>query len=504
MHRNDKKERNYKFKDIAKIFDESYQDKPVFYDYSKDRQITYKQIFEDIYRLSERIKAKFSQSKGSNVLLFLDSGFNFVIGFYAVLFSGNAPILVNNKLKGTLHSLETLFDYVLTDEKNRKHIEKYLKVDSDRLLLLNGDDEDKTNTQLQYTERTVSGNDKMLYLFTSGSTGKPKLIEKTYSNIIIEVEFLKDLLHTDKQDLYLPLVPTFHIYGLLFSVLLPIYTGGSIRLDMPFSPSGIIEDGLIRNSNIVVGNPTQYISVSKFFGEYEKRDFKHIKYCISSTMAIDSEIIIKFYKEAGIKIIELYGSTETGGIAYRKYYDSPYWKVFPYIEYQINSDYDKSDAESNQDDGNDNIGILELDSPTLSKQKSDNGEKWFSTGDVVELNDNDAKSFTLLGRVNQIIKTGGNRVSAIEVENVIKKGSLVKDIVVIGVRTKDIRGEVVVAYVELSKNESSESATIRNIKEYCQERLPDFKIPKTFVVLPNIPRGANGKVLYNKLPSVVD
>lgn len=501
MLRNEQQQQQYKFKDIAKIFDEAYKDKPIFYYYSKDEQITYGKVFEDVVSLSRKLRSKFNQSKGKNILLFLDSGFNFVKGFYAILFSGNVPILVNNKLKETLQSLEKLYDYVLTDEKNRKHLDKYQSLDDDRMLILDSIDKE-TTSHTEYTERVVSANDKMLYLFTSGSTGNPKLVEKTYSNMMIEVAFLKGLLKTDNRDLYLPLVPSFHIYGLLFSVLLPLYIGGSIRLDLPFSPSGIIEDGLIKNSNIIVGNPTQYISISKFFNDYEKSDFKHIKYCISSTMAIDSEIITKFYKEAGIKIIEVYGSTETGGIAYRKYYDSPYWKMFPYINYNIDQDY-----ENEVEDTKDKTGVLELDSPALSKQNSsNNADKLFSTGDVIELCDDntDDKSFTLLGRVNQIIKAGGNRVSAIEVENTVKKCSEVKDAVVIGLRTSGLRGESIVAYVELSNGDKCETVSIKEIKNYCRNKLPDFKIPKTFVVLPSIPRTNNGKVLYKKLPSVID
>ncbi len=466
----------YKLSYISKIFDSKYESKRAFYDYLYDKQITYFEIKEKVFKLATLIKNTFN-SKGENVLLFLNSGVSFVIGLYAIILSGNVPLLVNNKLKSELSDLSGFYKYIVSDSSNYKYLKQFIDVNDANLVSVdNLSDDIKISSELVYEFKS---SDKMLYLFTSGSTGQPKLVQKTFLNMMVEVEFLQTLLHTNEDDMYLPLVPSFHIYGLLFTVLLPLYVGGSIRIDVPFSPSGIVEDGLLKNANIVIANPTQYMSIIDFMRPYLTEDFAHIKYCISSTMAIDTDIVEQFYSKYGIRIVEVYGSTETGGIAYRKFYENSFWRFFPYVEWSTT-------AEDN---------VLEVLSPAVSLSEN-SSSNWYVTGDIIE----GGSEFTLLGRINQIIKTAGNRVSALEVENVIKHFTGVADVVVVGAKLSDLRGESIIAYIV--PTDFGSISFIKHLKEYCYEKLPDFKVPKYFVILNSIPRGANNKVLFNELPKI--
>ena len=456
------------------------QDKGVFYWQYKNEEMAYRELWQKVQKIIALIREKIPE-KHKTVLLFLDSGLSFVSGLLAVLYSQNIPILVNNKLKQELQHLEKLSDYIITDNDNVKHLSQYCSESSLEKKLIN------IMPSAEFLIREISDckidqaveiDETMLYLFTSGSTGQPKLIKKTYFNIHTEIKYLLQLLEVTSDNLFLPLVPSFHIYGLLFEVLLPLAACARIRLDIPFSPLSIIEDGLLKNANYLIGNPTIYLGMREFIRDFTHKDFSHIKYLVSSTMALDSEAVMDFKQKVNINILELYGSTETGGIAYRKYYNNKSWKFFPYVKWQI--------TEPDQ--------VLELKSPCLSEMEGSKPD-WYNTRDVIKI----ADDFDILGRVNQIIKVGGNRVSALEVENIIRKVPVVIDAVVIGTKTPDLRGETMAAYIVCKTRDNDVNLT--RVKEFCRQNLPEFKIPKIYRIVDSIPRGTNSKVLYKKLIS---
>ncbi len=469
--------KNYSLKTMSKIFDDDFKCKIAFYDLIQNIEITYGQLRNSVHQCTEELK-QYSDGNERKVLLFLDSGLLFVTVFYACLLAGRIPVLLNTKLKDELRSFDFWDCPVVTDKKNSQYIRQYMNIDEHQLLIFNIPTNPKEPNVLDYPE--YHPDDAMTYLFTSGSMGEAKLVQKTFKNIMTEVCYLKELLTTTEEDIYLALVPSFHIYGLLYTVLLPLYTGSAIRLDIPFSPLNIFEDGILKNVNMVIANPTHYSAMSQFLEDFKGKDFSQLKYCISSTMPVDEDIIVQFYEMLKIKMIEFYGSTETGGIAYRKFYEKSTWSFFPQIKWSIS---ERSE--------------LIVNSPMVSHGESQdrNFESLHCTGDLIDY-DEKALGFSLIGRVNQIVKVAGNRVSCLEVEKVIREFPDVEDVVVLGFSSKGIDGEKLFAYL-VTRNEKG---FIKKIKYHCHNKLPDFKVPSRFIILDTIEKGANGKVLFSKLP----
>ena len=203
-------------------------------------------------------------------------------------------------------------------------------------------------------------------------------------------------------------------------------------------------------------------------------------------MNFDPTVAARLEDRLGISILELYGSSETGGIAYRQSSKNPYWTFFPYVKHKI----DETDH------------TLYVSSPSVSlpeDPKANHLDNWYGTGDVIQENP-DGEGFELLGRGNQIAKIGGNRVSTLEVEHLIQKSSYVKDVVVVKEDVSSLGGEILVAYLVAFTDKLDKKDIIQKIKQHCRENLPDFKIPKHFKILDQIPRGANHKVLFHLLP----
>lgn len=465
----------YDLNSISKIFDLTHQNEIAFVNKYKGVSISYSQVFKDVEKQLVIIK-EYGPEKGKKILLFLDSGYQFVIGLFAIIVSGNIPVLVNTKLKEELKSIDEQCDFILSNENYFQYLSNYFNLHHNRLI------QTFEEAQVESTRDNLSkinflSHDTMLILFTSGSTGQPKWVEKTFENILLELDFLAELLSMSQGELVLPLVPAFHIYGILYCVFLPLYVGATIQLDIPFSPMGIYEDGIKQGANYLVGNPSLYSALKPFLGNEKEED--QLKYLISSTMPLDTDLIEDFFNKKNWRIIEFYGSTETGGIAYRKFYKNHSWKFFPYVQYQNNS----------------KDSILTICSPCITPQK----EKWYSTGDVVELHEN--SEFQLLGRVNQLVKIAGNRVSTLEVEKILKQHNHVIDAAVIGDKGKGLSGEELIAFICLNGNKD---LTIKELKKYCSKKLAEFKIPKHFCFVEKIPRGENSKILYGKLKEWIE
>ncbi|MDH5681345.1 MAG: acyl--CoA ligase [Spirochaetota bacterium] len=470
-------------RDFTVFFDESYNNKIAFIDHTKHEEISYSEVFKDICRQSHNINLDVKESN-QKILVFLDSGYPFVITLYSLLFSGHIPILVNIKLKGELSQLYDNYNYIITDKSHESHLKQYLKHSDHQIIYWENGNKQQSDTKYPFKmHRDIT--ETMLYLYTSGSTGQAKMLPKTYENILIEAGYLTKLLDLTENDTILPLVPSFHIYGLLFTIILPFLVGCKIRKDIPFSPLNILEDGILKGSTLVIGNPSLYSGLSSIINQFKDEDFNHVKWLISSTMPLPEDLAIDFYSKVKIKTLELYGSTETGGIAFRKIFEDKYWTFFPYIQHNMELE--------NQS--------LKINSPGLSISEfpklQDN--KWFDTGDVVAQGPSKDR-FSLLGRENQIVKIAGNRVSAIEVQNVINESPYILMSAVIGVSAKNLAGEQLVAYIQIKEN--IDDSIINHIKSFCKKRLAEYKIPKHFIVVDEIPLGPNNKIIYHKLPKL--
>lgn len=471
------------------IFNENHFAETAFYTLQNSRYLSYGEMNQQIIHISQLLIKNLSHPGGQKILLFLESGVDFIIGLFSIVLSQNIPVLLNNQLKTELESLKELTLTVLTDEKNLHHLKQYINIDDWTVIDINSLKKHvdyKLSLASSKLHLEYNPDDCFLYLFTSGSTGLPKLVPKTFMNLFSEVEYLKELLQVQPQDSFLPLVPSFHIYGLLFTVLLPLSSASRICLDIPFSPKSLLEDGMSNHCQYSIGNPVHYSSLLPFVHQYKKENFNKLKYAITSTMNLDPTIAKQLKDGLGISILELYGSSETGGIAYREFSKNPFWTFFPHVKHKI----DKRDH------------TLHISSPSLSlpeNQKENHRNNWYGTGDVIEDNP-EQKGFVLLGRVNQIAKIGGNRVSTLEVEKVIQKLPYVKDVVVIKENVSSLGGEILVAYLVAFSEKLNKKEIIQKVKQHCRQDLADFKIPKYFRFLDQIPRGTNHKVQFHLLP----
>ncbi len=227
-------------------------------------------------------------------------------------------------------------------------------------------------------------------LYTSGSSGSPKAIHKTLSQFDAEVRTLED--HWGKwigPGAMLASVPHHHIYGLLFRIFWPLASGRAFGRRTYAEPQAL-QTALTRHEiAALVSSPAQLARWPSLPGFDTLSPLPAAVF--SSGGPLDDAAAAAFASAHGTAPTEIYGSTETGGIAWRRRSESDTWQAFADVAVRREAD-----------------GALSVRSPHLGHPD------WHRTDDAVEFDD--ARRFRLRGRLDRIVKLDGKRVSLPEIE----------------------------------------------------------------------------------------
>lgn len=241
--------------------------------------------------------------------------------------------------------------------------------------------------------------------FTSGTTGIPTGAIKNRENIEGELDALQALFEPYAFERVIVTVPFIHIYGFLSGLMLPRRLGCEMLLKEEYYPQELTL--LHENKKTLVVTSPVYIKA--LLRLKREQDLSNVVF-LSSTGLLAEDEVERFEKQYNTSLIQLFGSTETGGVAIKRGVD-PYWE--PLQGVTVTKTHESR---------------MVVDSPYLSthlfEEKITLMKRPYTTTDIIEL---DGKKFKLLGRANEIIKVSGKRISIVELENLIETGLGVAD-----------------------------------------------------------------------------
>ena len=301
-----------------------------------------------------------------------------------------------------------------------------------------------------------------LYLFTGGSTGTPRVWAKTPRNIFAEAAYQAGLFAFSRGDVVLSTVPPYHIYGLLFSIIIPLISGASVLNDVLTFPQEIY-------SSIRSGVATVFVSVPMHYHVLEGSDVKghRLRMAFSSAGALEEGDAENFFRMTGIGVREVYGSTETGGIAWRcRAGGDEYLRPFEAVSWKITGE---------------RLGVR---SDFISPELPCDGDGYFLTGDRAVARDDG--TIQLLGRSDGVVKIGGKRVDLGEVQNKMKKIPGVTDAYLLPLKGRAGRGNEVVALIQGTIDEAE-------VRRLAAANLEPYAVPRRIKVIDKIPVLSTGK-----------
>ncbi len=306
-----------------------------------------------------------------------------------------------------------------------------------------------------------------LRLFTGGSTGRPRVWSKTPRNIFSEALYLSQKFEISENDLFVSTVPPHHIYGLLFSIITPFISSARVIGNVCTFPQEIISS-IENNATILIGVPMNYriLKGSSFKGHSLRTAF-------SSGGMLDEADAAYFHSQTGIGIVEVYGATETGGIATRcRVNGEEAFKPFDNIEWKIENER------------------LHIKSEFISSELAMDDKGFFITGDRASCHSD--KGFILQGRADGIVKVAGKRVDLGEVQDNLKRIPNINDAAVISLPARNGRMNEIAALVECDMDETT-------LRQAMSLVLESYAIPRRIKIIEKIPLSAAGKLDRGKI-----
>ncbi len=303
----------------------------------------------------------------------------------------------------------------------------------------------------------------VVILFTGGSTGRARYWSKTAGNLWSEVQVLARQFQVSSEDRILPTVPPYHIYGLLFSVLLPLFSGAVVDRFAPYFPREVMARAKDIRATILVSVPSHYRLLSSL-----KMEKDCIRLAISSSARLETSDAHTFFHNTGIVPTEVFGSTETGGVALRQQVpgQSCPWTALPGVTWDIDDE------------------ALLVKSPFLSPELPRDTSGLYRTADRAK-RDSDTH-FVVLGRADGVVKIGGLRIDLVEIEEKVRRIDGVRDAMVFARGKDDSRGTEIVAVVETPLSEQALRAQM-----LCT--LPSVAVPRVIRCVSRLPTSPTGK-----------
>lgn len=382
--------------------------------------------------------------------LYTNDAYPFAVLLFALLHAGKEVWIAGNNRQGTVQQLQQLNCELVGDWGSGLTFDYHLAgVGSNALPLW----------PLNFTQT-------QLVIFTSGSTGQPKPIEKTLGQFLVEVETLEKLWGKRLGDAeILSTVSHQHIYGLLFRVLWPLATGRCFHSSIYLNPE-ILVNNINNIPSCWVASPAHLKRLDPNSPWQEIADLNAI---FSSGGALPGQAAQQINATCGQTVIEIYGSSETGGIAWRE--QELAWTLFP-------------DMKLTPIDG-----IWQLNSPYLPTNT------YYSLDDQITLL-KDGR-FSLNGRADRIAKIEEKRLSLVEVEKRLVTLSWIDEAYAFVISKKR---EVVAVAVALNKegvrylSVQGRSHLIRQLRKTLEFWFDAVVLPKKWLFVNSIPLTPQGKI----------
>lgn len=351
---------------------------------------------------------------------------------------------------------------------------------------------------------------RAMILYTSGTTGNPKGVVSTHFNIEKQITSLTTSWEWEKEDHILNVLPMHHVHGIVNVTLCALWTGACCEFLPKFDPAAVFTIFRKRAVNLFMAVPTIYYKLIAFWEKLSEEDQKDIsaalndfRLMVSGSAALPVSVLEKWRKISGHTLLERYGMTEMGMAISNPYRGE---RKPGYIGQPLANVTIRIANEQNEVVEAGTSGEIQVKGPNIFKEYWERPEAtrntfthdgWFKTGDIA-LFENGA--YRILGRNSvDIIKSGGYKISALEIEEVLRKHPQIKECGVVGIPDEEW-GEIIGASLILE----NETIDLEALKVWLKERLPGYKIPRKYIFQEDLPRNVMGKVTKNELKKLFD
>ncbi len=348
----------------------------------------------------------------------------------------------------------------------------------------------------------ISLNRRALILYTSGTTNLPKGVVTTHQNIKSQIVTLINAWKWSSSDHTLCVLPLHHVHGLINVVSCSLWTGATCEFLPAFDAASVLEIFLKGQVNVFMAVPTIYYKLITCWETLPPKEQENIsntlasfRLMVSGSAALPATVMEKWKAISHHTLLERYGMTELGmaisnpyeGERKTGFVGMPLPGVSIRLASEVNEEVYDEPGEIQVKGENVFVEYWHKPEATMSSFTIDG---WFKTGDIAIIENG---YYRIMGRNSvDIIKSGGYKISALEIEEILRTHPAVKDCAVVGVDNEEW-GEIVAAAIV----SSAESLDEDHLRAWLKEQLPPYRVPRKFMVVKELPRNAMGKVTKN-------
>jgi malonyl-CoA/methylmalonyl-CoA synthetase len=348
----------------------------------------------------------------------------------------------------------------------------------------------------------VATDRRAMILYTSGTTSRPKGVVATHANIEAQVTALVEAWGWRADDRIPLFLPLHHVHGIVNVLGCALWSGALVEAFESFDRDAILRRVGEKAYTLFMAVPTIYVKLIQALESATPEErrrwadgFAGMRLMVSGSAALPASLHQRWTELTGQRLLERYGMTEIGmglsnpllGERRPGFVGGP----LPNVELRLMAESGDLIA------GEGEPGEIQVRGPAVFKEywrkpdatKASFVNGWFRTGDVAVL---EGGYYRILGRLSvDIIKSGGHKLSALEIEDTLREHPAIEDCAVVGVA--DATWGEVVAVATVTR--AGRDLDLASLQAWARERLSREKIPRQLRVVSDFPRNAMGKVV---------
>ncbi|WP_150295150.1 acyl-CoA synthetase [Sphingobium estronivorans] len=356
----------------------------------------------------------------------------------------------------------------------------------------------------------IADSRRAMMVFTSGTTSKPKGVVTTHGNIRAQITVLLEAWGWSDSDRIPLFLPLHHVHGIINVLSCALWAGATVHLFPRFDAAAICNNVAAGDYSVFMAVPTIYVKLLDHLERLEGAEAKRVcdgfaamRLNVSGSAACPVPLFEQWQARTGQILLERYGMTEIGMALSNPYLGERraghVGQPLPGVEVRLYGEDEQPITEAGQP------GEIRIKGPNVFLEYWDNAEAtvksfrdgWFCTGDMAVVEEG---SYRIMGRTSiDIIKSGGYKLSALEIEAALLAHPAVAEVAVIGVEDATW-GEKIVAFVVPRPGRKADA---EEIIDWSAGQLSIYKIPRLIHFVDSLPRNAMGKVTKPDLKALL-
>ncbi len=482
---------------------EKFKDKAAIY--SDGQSYTFQDLINKSGHLANIILQDVNDLKEARVAFMINPGFGYVQTLWAIWQAGGVavPLCITHPLPSLEYVLEdTEADIIILSAEYLDTLNPYFQKKTIRVILF----ESLVDTNNITSLPAINSSRKALILYTSGTTNKPKGVVTTHENIEAQITTLVSSWEWSNADHVLCVLPLHHVHGIINVIGCAMWSGAACTFIPHFSAATVFDLFSERNINVFMAVPTIYFKLIAFLETLaqDNRDLlklvmQRFRLMVCGSAALPVSVMEKWEALSGQKLLERYGMTELGmaiSNPYRGNRRAGYVGLpLPGVSIKL---VDETYEEVNEGEPGEIIVkgknvFLEYWQKPEATRETFTSDGWFKTGDIAIVENG---YYRIMGRNSvDIIKSGGYKISALEIEEVLRLYDSIDDCAVVGIND-DEWGELIVAAIMVIP-EKQITFNEKELSDWIVQKIASYKKPRKYLVVDELPRNAMGKVVKN-------